>query len=180
LYQSVPDVKDNSSVYDLPSNPTILRELTSLHDKLCLRRNTVERILSDISFLKQIEKLFSVYDAEIKLLIAMGHHQYLIASGPRHTEVAGPSTLSGSTDNIRSPDEYMTSLSKACQQELEVEKELNNFLKKIEKNHRSEDSVLFSTLAVNQPDMEEKNVKNLVHTPSSSSNPLLLVLRNVF
>lgn len=172
-------MKDNSSVYDLPSNPTILRELTSLHDKLCLRRNTVERILSDISFLKQVEKLFSVYDAEIKLLVALGHHQYSIASGPRHAEIAGPST-SGSTDNIRSPDEYMTSLSKACQQELEVEKELNNFLKKIEKNHRGEDSVLFSTLVVNQPDIEEKNVKNLIHTPSSSSNPLLLVLRNVF
>lgn len=169
-------------MYELPNNPTVLRELTSLHDKLNSKRATVESVLSDISFLKQIEKLFSVYQAEINLLTDMVQQQTnLMQFYSKSTKKSSEKddVEASTASKIRSQDEHIASFSKACRQEIEVEKEFEMLLSL--KGEKDKDNLLTAAtqgagldMTVGSPEAKRRK------QPPATSNPLLLVLRNVF
>ena len=189
LYQTTPggySGAGDENLQELPSNPSVLRELISLHSKLSAKRELVVQILDDVSFLKQVEELFSVYEAEINLLTEMAQ-QTVSKTTAFRTKYSTSASLSSYTDNadsnplfsstVRSTDEFIYSLSKACQQQLALEKKLTHLL---EKNaFGAMDKSLHDNGRRGDPTLAPLEANKMIHS-STSNNPLLLVLRNVF
>lgn len=193
LYLTTPsgdggDVGPGDHFKEISNNTSLLRELESLHKKLSLKQETVTKILNDLYFLKRVEELFSVYEAEIKLLTDMVQQTILKTtnlyrkhatslSGTTEMNQDGPDSNPLSTEQVRSTDEFIFSLSKACQQQLEVEKELSHLLRKADCPQQGS---LSSTHATHDKrDIDAPEINKMIRS-STSNNPLLLVLRNVF
>jgi hypothetical protein len=194
LYETSPDSdseSDGANMHRAPSYPSVLRDLTSLHEKLSTKRDMVGKILNDLAFLKQLEELYMVYEAEIKLVtdMALQHlakaatcHNKHSLSAPLPLTDDGPDSNPMSTGMTRTVEECVVSLASACQQQLEVEKNLQLVLEKTEERSGEPQSSSVQSSAgpldvggAPLPPHADKLIRS-----SASNNPLLLVLRNVF
>ena len=171
----------NEDMMDNLGNHLLLRELTSLHDKLLSKRDLILNVLKDVGYFQLLEKLLISYESEIRLLSDMIEQSLNNSDVVRDSDVPMSSTVSNSSDKvenkptrIRTSDEYISSLAAASQQRLHVEEEINTFL------------IKSMTSNVNKTDKEELQLSlpvqetEKVIRSSTNSNPLLMVLRNVF
>lgn len=185
LYQTTPrgsDISDGDSLQatgEMGDCSSVLQELTLLHDKLKTKTHMVEAILSDMEYLKRLEELFLVYEAEVRLLTDMAAQQQ-----QRGVQAANASSSTPLSKNIvtaisksnplplgvgRSTEEFIFSLSKACQQQLKVETSLKELL-----------AGAGETATPSRQETPGKAPPAESAASSACSNPLLLVLRNVF
>jgi hypothetical protein len=131
-----------------------------------------------MTFLQHVQELLSVYEAEIKLLTDMVNQTVAktVSNSHSHSHSNINNQPSG---KIRSADEFVFSLSKACQQELEVEQKLEMMLDVNEVTTTDDgNSDVFSIVKKNKEGGGGRGGR--AQSSASKSNPLLLVLRNVF
>ena len=140
-----------SSSKDLPNNITVLNELTSLRESLLARKHLIDCCVKDMASLKLCEDLSSVYHSQISLLIDM---------------------LKCGSDGHRTEDECIFALSKLCHRQVDIEARLTG------RAHPAAKEASYAS-----PTSPGKILKDSPLHKSrqkSASNPLWLVMQNVF
>lgn len=138
---------------DLPDNITVLNELNSLRDNLVTRKHLIDCCVKDMACLQLCEDLSSVYHSEISLLIDM---------------------LRCGSDGNRTEDECVFALSKLCHRQVDLEARL---LGRVASSPK--DTTPVSSSKSGSPGMLRSSPLSKSR-PKSSSNPLWLVMQNVF
>jgi hypothetical protein len=139
---------------DLPDNITILNELNSLRDNLIARKHIIDCCVKDMACLQLCEDLSSVYHSEISLLIDM---------------------LRCGSDGNRTEDECVFALSKLCHRQVDLEARLMG-----RATSSSKDAPLLSSKPGSPVSTLNRGTPISKSRQKSSSNPLWLVMQNVF